>query len=182
MASAANRAYLGCAGGHHIHTEKLRHTNAEAARLPAAARRRVRLTRRQNQSRAAPGLPPPRRPHRAHIQLCWLALLLIRAAETHTARRLSWPRSTYPNPPNSSTAHPASTSPPPTNVNRAGLGLRYVVPTGLIGTTVAVVVGHGALMRSPGRPLLSMSTTRGPRRPPHVSQTRNCLQRNSSAL
>ena len=31
FASAANRAYLTRGGGHYIHAEKLRHTNAEAA-------------------------------------------------------------------------------------------------------------------------------------------------------
>jgi Transposase DDE domain len=35
FASAANRAYLTRGGGHYIHAEKLRHTNAEAAAAPA---------------------------------------------------------------------------------------------------------------------------------------------------
>ena len=86
---------------------------------------------------------------RAHVQLCWLALLLIRVAETRTGdtwRNLrheldrmhlvtlatadgsvaqrsaltsdqhpSSPRSTCPNPPNTSTSHPASTPPSPTD-------------------------------------------------------------------
>jgi hypothetical protein len=86
----------------------------------------------------------------AHVQLCWLALLLIRAAETHTGdtwrnlrhqldrmhlvtlsppptaaspnvppslatRKPFSPRSTCPNPPNTSTSHPASTPPSPTD-------------------------------------------------------------------
>ena len=84
----------------------------------------------------------------SHIQLCWLALVLIRLAETRTgdhlahpaprtrphatgppsppltaaspnarpppaARRPSWPRSTSPNQPNT------STSPPPSTAHRA---------------------------------------------------------------
>ena len=82
FASAANRAYLTRGGGHYIHAEKLRHTNAEAAAALARPGRyhdvadnlRVKEmsggTRRRQQRRGARGavrgVPQPRcrRPRR----------------------------------------------------------------------------------------------------------------------
>ena len=77
FASAANRAYLTRGGGHYIHAEKLRHTNTEAAAALARAGRYRRLKLR-------PVFHYREDRIRAHVQLCWLALLLIRVAETGT--------------------------------------------------------------------------------------------------
>ena len=63
---------------------------------------------------------------RAHVQLCWLALLLLRVVENATAdgqvaqrsaptpgRRPSWPRSSCPSRPGSSTSSSRATNRPP---------------------------------------------------------------------
>src|SRR5690349_11684298 len=57
FASAAHRAYLTRGGGHYIHAEKLRHTNAEAAAALARAGRyrAVAGNLRVKEVRASPG-------------------------------------------------------------------------------------------------------------------------------
>jgi hypothetical protein len=55
-------------------------------RLQTADRGRARLAGSEGRPRAAPGVPPPRGRIRAHVQLCWLALLLIRVTENSTGQ------------------------------------------------------------------------------------------------
>ncbi len=56
FASAANRGYLTRGGGHYIHAEKLRHTNAEAA-AALARQGRYQHRRRQPAGQGGPGRP-----------------------------------------------------------------------------------------------------------------------------
>jgi hypothetical protein len=61
--------------------------------LQAAPRGRAGLAGHEDDPRPAPGLPPPRGSHPGPVLLCWLALLLIRIAETATGetwRSLAW--------------------------------------------------------------------------------------------
>jgi len=62
FASQANRAYLTRGGGHYIHAEKLRHTNAAAANA-LARQGRYHTVAGNLRPKAAPRLPLPRRPH-----------------------------------------------------------------------------------------------------------------------
>ena len=70
FASAANRAYLTRGGGHYIHAEKLRHTNAEAAAALARPGRYhdVADNLRVKEVRVAPGRRHRRRGARGAVR------------------------------------------------------------------------------------------------------------------